>query len=222
MSGFNYVFDATQYAPEQGGGSHPIGKFAAIISATSIKPTKENNGGMFVVEFETEGGRISSRYNLWNQSQKAVDIAHKQLSALCHATGVFRVDMSSEGASLRGQRCMIEVGLQGGEQGEKGYTEVKKVFDPNGNEPGRPASAASAQAFQPTRQQPQAPVQPQQQPAQAWGAPAQAPMQQQASQAFQQAPQPAQVPQEAAAAPSWSQAPAPAQSAASDKPAWAR
>lgn len=143
MTGFNYTFDASQYAPEQGGQAHPIGKFPAFISNTAIQPTKDNDGGMFVVEFTTEAGKISNRYNLWNQSQKAVDIAHKQLSALCHSVGVFRVDMQNEGAALRNARLMIEVG----KQKDSEYTEVKRVFDPNGNEPGKagaPAPAPSA------------------------------------------------------------------------------
>lgn len=142
MSGFNYVFDATQYAPEQGSPTHPIGKFSATISNTAIQPTRDNDGGMFVVEFTTEAGKISNRYNLWNQSQKAVDIAHKQLSALCHAVGVFRVDMQNEGAALRNARLMIEVG----KQKDSEYTEVKRVFDANGNEPGKAGAPAAAPA----------------------------------------------------------------------------
>lgn len=176
MSGFNYTFDATQYAPEQGSPTHPIGKFPAYISGTSIQPTKDNDGGMFVVEYTTEQGKISHRFNLWNQNQKAVDIAHKQLSALCHAVGVFRVDMNNEGAALRNGRLMIEVGQQ---KNDPQYTEVKKVFDMNGNEPGKAGQgAAPAQPQQAAAgfgQQPQGQggfgQQPQQQPAQggAWG-----------------------------------------------------
>lgn len=141
MTGFNYTFDATQFAPDQGGPAHPVGKFHAVISNTEVKPTKDGNGGMFVIEFTTEAGKISNRYNLWNSSQDAVRIAHGQLSALCHVTGVHRVDMSNEGAALRNARLMIEVGKQ---RGEETYTEVKRVYDSNGNEPGKAGAGPAA------------------------------------------------------------------------------
>lgn len=135
----NYTFDATQHQPIQGvGEGHPKGKFPAAISNTSIEPTKDNSGGMFVVEFTTQAGSIKSRYNLWNNSPKAVEIAHKELSALCHATGVFKVAMENDGAALRGAQLMIEVDDQKDKEGKpNGYVEVKKVYDKNGNEPGK-------------------------------------------------------------------------------------
>lgn len=146
MTGFNYTFDATQFAPDQGGPAHPVGKFRALISNTEVKPTKDGTGGMFVVEFTTEAGKISNRYNLWNNSQDAVRIAHGQLSALCHATGIHRVDMSNEGAALRNAQLMIEVGKQ---RGDETYTEVKRVYDVNGNEPGKAGAGPAAPAAGP-------------------------------------------------------------------------
>jgi len=206
MSGFNYVFDATQYTPEQSAGAHPVGKFPAFVSNTEIKPTRDGGGGMFVVDFSTEQGKISMRYNLWNQNQKAVDIAHKQLCALSHATGVFRIDMSNEGAALRNARCMIEVGVQ---KGEENYVEIKKVFDVNGNEPGKAPAPAPAPSVAPQNAQPFAA--PQAAPANAWGG---AP----ATNAFGQAPSAApEAPP--ASAPAWSQGTA-AAPAANGAPPW--
>lgn len=169
-------FDASQFVPKQGGGAHPVGKgFDATISNTSIEPTKAGDGGMFIVEFSTPAGRINSRYNLWNKNEKAVQIAHGELSALCHATGVFRLDFQNDGAALRNARCKIDVGLQN-EAEPDGYVEVKKVMDANGNEPGRgpgippqqPAQAAPAQSWgNPAPAQPQPAAQ-----APAWSPPA--------------------------------------------------
>lgn len=149
MPPMNYSFDATQHKPIQGGEGHPVGKFPFKISHTEIVPTKDQSGGMFVVEFTTPAGSIKNRYNLWNQSPKAVEIAHGQLSALCHAVGVFRLDMQNEGAALRNAQGQLEVGYQKGEEPTPdkpggGYVEVKKVFDSAGNEPGKgPAPAPS-------------------------------------------------------------------------------
>lgn len=136
------TFDANQFAPKQVGAGHPVGKFPFVIGMTSIDENKEKTGGFLKVTFTTPGGEIDMRYNLWNQSDKAKEIAHGQLSALCHATGIFRLDWQNDGAALRGGKGMIDVGFQKGqepsaENPQGGYTEVKKVYDASGNEPGK-------------------------------------------------------------------------------------
>ena len=150
-------FDAQQFKPNQGGQPHPVGsKFDFQITNTEIVQTKDQQFGMFVVEFTTPAGSIVSRYNIWNANPKAAEIAHGQLSALCHATGVFRLDWQNDGAALRGARGKLDVGYQKGEEPTAdrphgGYVEVKKVYDANGNEPGRgpaPQPAAGAGTVQ--------------------------------------------------------------------------
>ena len=178
-------FDAQQFKPNQGGQPHPVGnKFDFQISNTEIVQTKDQQSGMFVVEFTTPAGSIVSRYNIWNANPKAAEIAHGQLSALCHATGVFRLDWQNDGAALRGARGKLDVGYQKGEEPTAdrphgGYVEVKRVYDANGNEPGRgnPAPPASTMpagwqpaSREPVQQQPQVAAwngQPQPQPASA-------------------------------------------------------
>ncbi len=168
MSGIGGSFDASQFKPNQGGGAHPIGNgFDFTIVSTEIKPTKDQTGGIFVVEFQTPAGRIRNNYNLWNQSPKAVEIAHGQLSALCHATGIFRLDWTNEGKSLVGGRGKLDVGLQNANEPD-GYVEVKKVYDQQGNEPGRAPNPAPQPQSAPMTQSPQGWGQPapqQQQPA---------------------------------------------------------
>lgn len=170
------MFDASQFAPKQAGAAHPVGnKFPFTISNTSIEPTKDNTGGMFVIEFTTPAGSIMKRYNLWNQSVKAVEIANHELSALCHATGVFKLDFQNDGAALRGARGQLDVALQDATKPD-GYVEVKKVYDANGNEPGRTGAAPQPQAQtqgngaswgQPAQQPAQQPMT--QQPGGSWG-----------------------------------------------------
>lgn len=155
MNGMQGSFDANQFAPRQVGEGHPVGIYPFTITDTKIVPTKDQTGGMFVVEFTSPNGSISSRYNIWNNSAKAVEIAHGQLSALCHAVGVFKLDWQNEGAALRGARGQMKIDYQKGEEptAEKpagGYVEIKKVYDVNGNEPGK----APAVAPQPQQQNP--------------------------------------------------------------------
>ena len=193
----NYSFDATQFTPSQSVGGHPPGKFPARVSNTSIQETKNKDGGMFVVEFTTNAGSIVNRYNLWNKEPKAVEIAHKELSALCYATGIFKLDFNNDGAAMRGAQCMIEVGKQ--DNGE--YMEIKKVYDLQGNEPGKAPATGAAQPQgggwgAPQGQQAAAnpPAQQQQPQGQAWQPPGQQqptqqqPAQQQAPQGWQPAP----------------------------------
>lgn len=145
------TFDATQHQPRQAVDKHPVGKFPFVIKNTECMPTKDQQGGMFVVTFESPAGQIVNRYNLWNSSAKAVEIAHGQLSALCYATGVFRLNMDNQGVELRNARGMMEVGFQKGEEPTQekpdgGYVEIKRVYDSNGNEPGKaPAPQAQPQ-----------------------------------------------------------------------------
>lgn len=216
------TFDATTVAPEQSAGTkHPLGNFQAQITDTSIEESKDKQSGMFNVEFTTPAGTIQKRYNLWHSNPQTVEIANKQLSALCHATGIFRVQWENEGAALRGARCSIEVGDQIDKQTKQpnGYVEVKKVFDTTGNEPGK----APSQAQQPApQQQPQG--QPMtQQPGGGWQQPnAQQPAAQPANGGWAQ-PGPAANPAPQQQQPQnngWQQQPGPG--AGGDKPAWAK
>jgi hypothetical protein len=145
-------FNANQYEPSQGVSGHPPAlKIPFTITATEIKENAAKDGGMFVVTLTSQLGDMIQRYNIWNKTPKAVEIAHGQLSALCRAVNIYQIDWTNEGAALRGGKGLMDVGYQKGEEpsadnpNAKGYTELKKVYDPAGNEPGKP----------PAQQQPQ-------------------------------------------------------------------
>lgn len=135
------TFDANQFEPKQSAGTnHPVGRFPFDITDTSIEENKNKDGGFFMVEFTTPAGVAVMRYNMWNKSEQAVNIAQGQLSALCRAVGRFQVRWEDQGAALRGAKGMIEVGFQKGQEASAerpngGYTEVKKVLDSAGNDP---------------------------------------------------------------------------------------
>ena len=209
------AFNAQQYDPTQGGGNLPVGRHPVIIESSEVKANKANDGGYLqlnvkLIDGPQTGTTGAYRLNLYHSNPQTAEIAHRQLSAICHCVGVFNVQDSSQ---LHNIPFIIEVGLQKGEEAaQKGYTEVKKVFDINGNEPGKAGQGAPA-------------AQPQQQPAQggeAWGG---QPAQQPAAQPQGNAPawgggQPAQQqPQGAPAgnAPAWGQQPA--QQPAAQQPA---
>ena len=206
------AFNAQQYDPTQGGGNLPVGRHPSIIESSEVKANKANDGGYLqlnvkLIDGPQTGTTGAYRLNLYHSNPQTSEIAHRQLSAICHVIGVFNVQDSQQ---LHNIPFIVEVGLQKGEEAaQKGYTEVKKVFDINGNEPGKAGQGA-----------PQA--QPQQQPAAQGGFGQQ---QQPAAQPQGNAPawgggQPAQQqPQGAPAgnAPAWGQQPA--QQPAAQQPA---
>lgn len=212
---YNATFDASQFEPRQIGGAHPVGnKFDFEIINTEVKPTAAGDGGLFLVTFQTPAGQIDMRYNLFNKSAKAVEIAHGQFSALCRAVGRYQIDFNNDGLVLRGARGKLDVGYQKGEEPtaekpEGGYVEVKRVYDSAGNEPGK---APAQQQPQTQQAQPQATNQPMtQQAGGGWGT------QPQTNQPTQQQPQGQPQPNPAN---SNGQAWQPGQAAAGGAPPW--
>lgn len=203
------AFNAQQFDPTQGVGSLPIGKHPVIVESSEVKANKNNDGGYLqlnlrIIDGPQQGTTGAYRLNLYHANQQTVEIAHRQLSAICHVVGVYMVSDSSQ---LHNLPFLIEVGPQ---KNDPTYTEVKKVFDMNGNEPGK--AGQGAPAAQPQAQQPAGFGQQQQQPQgqqPAWGA--------QAPAAAPQQPQPGQTPAWGGQAPAQQQQPTAAPAAG---PAW--
>lgn len=180
----NWNFNANQYDPNQGLAAHPpANKAPFTITNTAIVETKDKTGAMLVVDLTSPMGTIIQRYNIHNANPKAVEIAYGQLSALCRAVGIYQIDGNNECAALRGGKGLMDVGYQKGEEPDpafpdrKGYTELKRVYDINGNDPSKPAQAQQAApqggggfGGQPQAQPQQGGTQPlQQQPNGSWG-----------------------------------------------------
>ena len=147
-------FDATKFDPSQVCGQLPIGKHKVHIKSSEIKSTAAGDGGMLILELEILEGPNAGQTGLYRlnlyceKNQQAKDIAHRQLSAICHVIQVFQIQDS---AQLHGKPFIVQVGLQKGEEAaEKGYTEVQKVFDLAGNEPGKQGQSVAAQQSTPT------------------------------------------------------------------------
>lgn len=189
LNGFNPM----DYDPTQGGGSWPLGKHPVMIESAEVKATQDNQSGYLqlncvITDGPNAGFKGAYRLNLYNQSAKAAEIAHRQLSAICHVTQTFQLGHDgTQVSALFGKPFVVEVGYQKGEEpgpnnpDAKGYTEIKRVFDMGGNEPGKHGSQQQApQGFggqqqgnggfggQP-QQQPQGQQGGQQGGAQAWG-----------------------------------------------------
>jgi hypothetical protein len=83
-------FDPTTVAPREDFSPIPSGEYQAQIVESDVKPTKRNDGHYAELTFELTAGehkgrRVWARLNLDNPNPKAVEIAQRELSAICHA-----------------------------------------------------------------------------------------------------------------------------------------
>ena len=94
-------FDANDVPPAEVFELLPAGRYEAMIVESELKPTKNNDGQRLVlvwqvVEGEHEGRKIFQGLNIDNPNEKAVAIAKRELSAICHATGKIKISDSEE------------------------------------------------------------------------------------------------------------------------------
>lgn len=94
-------FDATTVTPTAPIEVIPADKYLVEITKTETKPTKAGNGYYLEVEFTVLKGEYAKR-KIWDrlclnhQTQKTVEIARANLSAICHAVGVLKPNDSRE------------------------------------------------------------------------------------------------------------------------------
>lgn len=139
-------FDATQVAPNSFD-VLPAGEYEAIIVASEVKATS-TGGKMLKLELQILNGEFQNRkvwdnINLWNASDKAVQIARGTLSAICRAVGVMTPKDSAE---LHNKPLRIKVAVRKSE--EYGEQNQIKAYTPrhNGkdNAYGEPSPAAES------------------------------------------------------------------------------
>lgn len=144
MAQLQNVFDATQIDPSQGVGQLPVGaKLPVAIVDSEVKATKDNQNGYIQFTLQVQSGEHAGRkgayrLHMYHQKEDTRRIAATQLSALCHVTGVFQVQDTQQ---LHNIPFLVDVVAQA----DPKYTEVKAVYDINGNEPGRAHHQASNQ-----------------------------------------------------------------------------
>ncbi len=94
-------FDATGIEPRAEFEHIPAGRYRAAITASNMVETKNGNGAYLSLEFTVLEGEYANRLvwarlNLDNPNAQAVEIAQRELSAVCHACGKLRIKDSSE------------------------------------------------------------------------------------------------------------------------------
>lgn len=193
-------FDARTVAPAEAPEAIPAGWYNARVTNSEMKPTSDGSGAYLQLEMTILDGdfanrKLFDRINLQNKNPVATEIGYRQLSAVCHATGVIQVQDSQQ---LHGIPLKVKVSLRPAGPGADGKhydasNEVKGYKNIADGTGGAPAQAMPPQGYAP--QQPQY-----QQPApQQWAPPAQQQVPQQPAQ--QWAPPPAGAPAMAQQAP---------------------
>ena len=161
-------FDATGIEPTTDFDPLPAGKYIAEVTASDMRPNSKGTGEYLWLEFTVLDGPFAGRkawaqLNLVNPSQQAVEIAQRELSALCRAVGKLRVQDSVELHSIP-----LEINLKIKNDPEYGPSNVIRGYKdigggkskaapasaPNWKQPAatnsQPATGAPAQASAPT------------------------------------------------------------------------
>ena len=156
MSGAAMNFDATTVDPRSTFEPIPNGTYRMHISASEVKPTKDGQGRylqlvLVVLDGDYKGRQVWDRLNIVNPNQTAQEIAQRQLSAICHATGVMKLTNSAE---LHHIPMLVSVVVKQ----SKGYepqNEVKKYeADPDSGRGVQVTGTATPAAPAPTAAQP--------------------------------------------------------------------
>ncbi len=215
-------FDASNAPQQQTYEAMPAGWYNAVISNSEMKPTKAGDGAYLaltvqVVDGPYKGRTVFHNLNLKNANLVAVDIAYKQLSSICHATGIIQCADSQQLHNIPFQVKLKVKPAQGDYEAGNELSGFDKV---NANaivstKAGAPVAGFGAPAKPAVPAAPAAPVAPPAAPA--WQAPAaQQPWQQPAPAAPAPAPVAAAAP---VAPPAWQAPAAPAAAPVQEAPA---
>jgi hypothetical protein len=94
MAQFN--FDASTVAPQASTGPVPAGTYLTQIIESDVAPLKSGKGTGLKLTFEIidgqhKGRRIWENLNIQHENEETQRIAQSQLSALCHAVNVIKL-----------------------------------------------------------------------------------------------------------------------------------
>lgn len=137
-------FDATKVEPSSFAPPPVLSDYHVRIVESEAKPNSNGTGGYLQLDIEIldqgpyAGTKVPYRLNLYHTSQQTVEIAYRQLSAICHVTKVFNI---TDTRQLHGIPFMAKIGPQ---KDDPRYANVFAVMDINGVAPGKQGAPAAA------------------------------------------------------------------------------
>ena len=113
-------FDASSIEPAGSFDPLPAGDYEVVIVESKWKPTKAGTGSYLEIKCQVTKGdyakrNLWSRLNLKNPNVTAVEIAKRELSAICHAVGVLKPKSKDE---LNGIPLVAKVVVRENQEGE--------------------------------------------------------------------------------------------------------
>lgn len=158
MAALFSAFDANTVDPAGTFEALPTGDYQVMIIDSAMEPTKLGNGHFLkltlqVIDGPHKDATLFDRLNLDNPNPKAVEIAQRTLSAICHAIGVLQVQDS---AQLHNRPLNARVIYKPAANGYDAGNDIKG-YKPLGPVSAAAAVPAAAPAAAPAWQQP-APV----------------------------------------------------------------
>jgi hypothetical protein len=104
-------FDANSVEPADELEPIPAGRYVAVIVDSEMKPTKSGTGNYLQLTFQIVEGEHANRLlwvrlNLDNPNATAVEIARRELSAICRSVGVL---VPTDSTDLHNLPCVIHV-----------------------------------------------------------------------------------------------------------------
>lgn len=133
MAMIPHQFNPSEVDPATGVGPDPdfTGWHPAVIIDSEMKDTKAGTGQYLQMTYEVTSGKYKGRklwqrLNLVNQNQTAVEIAYRELSAVCHAVGHLAQLVDSQ--QLHGKPLLVNVVYKApGAKNENGSNEIGGV-----------------------------------------------------------------------------------------------
>ncbi len=142
--------DFSNVPPQESIEPVPAGWYNVSIDHSEMKLTKDQTGQFLEVRYvvldgQYKGRKVFDRFNLRNNSQQAVEIGYRQLSAVAHAVGVLQV---ADSEMLHNRPLKIKVKLRPAEGQYEASNEVQARKNINEQVDEAPAAVAAAAPVQ--------------------------------------------------------------------------
>jgi len=145
MAQFN--FDASTVAPQASSGPVPAGTYLAHITESDVQPLKSGKGTGLKLTFEIidgpqKGRRVWENLNIQHENEDTQRIAQSQLSALCHAVNVIKLQ---DTAALHLKPVTIKVVVREAQGQYQASNNIKGYESAGGVRASAPAFVAQAE-----------------------------------------------------------------------------